>query len=184
VADRPVKTSACGRPVAPQGLDVARYRCPWCAGTGSWTSGERCLECAGSGQTDERTAGVDLSREYDGQSLDDVPTVQPAALPRPPGVMLAPCRDCAFRPGSPEALGEVPLEQLDQPFHCHHGLLRIDTPEGGAGYMAPVYWNGAPVGAFVCAGWWAARVWGKPLPRVAFTDPGGADRSSAAPRLP
>lgn len=161
-----------GTSAAP-GLDVHRYLCPWCQGTGRWgDAGERCLDCSGSGVTDNPAAGVDLTRDY---PSDDVPEVKPIPIARPPAVMRAPCVDCAFRPGSPEGLGEKPIG--DAPFYCHHDLTRV-----GDGYVAPAMYDGRPLGALVCAGWWAARIDGKPLPRVAFRDPGGSDRSPAAPQ--
>lgn len=80
-------------------------------------------------------------------------------VPDPPGVMRSPCRDCAFRPGSPES-GKPP--PLDRPFYCHKGMPVV------AGRYAPVAWSGGvPLGALVCAGWWAA-VTGQPLPEVEY----------------
>lgn len=165
-----------GGPSQAAGLSVQLYLCPWCQGTGRWgDQGETCHSCSGSGQTSDPAPGVDLTRDYPADNSDELPSAPPQPIERPPAVMAAPCTDCAFRPGSPEGLGEQ--APADSPFYCHHGLTRI-----GDGYIAPAYLNGLPLGAYVCAGWWAARIEDKPLPRVAFRDPGGNDRSSAAPR--
>lgn len=158
--------SFCGGPLRATGLEVSPFLCAWCDGIGRWASGETCHACGGGGQVpSDREKGVN----------SDGAETRPVRLAKPPGVMAAPCADCAFRPGSPEELGDQP--PADIPFHCHHGLTRV-----GDGYVSPVYLNGAPVGALVCAGWWAARIDGKPLPRVAFTDPGGSDRTASAPK--
>lgn len=160
-------------------VTVCRYRCPFCdpdgplresitPGTpaGRWSSGERCMHCGGSGFTDD-LGGFGESDVR----LADVP----------PAVMRRPCTDCAYRPGSPERGqdGDDSLAGLpgadSGPFYCHHGLLRI-----GDGYVSPAMLGSRPIGAFVCAGWYAIAA-GAPLPDQAFRDPGGADRREDAP---
>lgn len=49
------------------------------------------------------------------------------------------------------------------------------------GYVATAMTDsGIPLGAMVCAGWWALAT-GKPLPQRGFRDPGGSDRCGDAP---
>jgi hypothetical protein len=74
----------------------------------------------------------------------------------PPGVMRDMCPGCACRPGSPErvdspdGLGPGP----DHPFYCHKGLVATDD----GGYSAAVSFNGDPVGALVCRGWYLRAI--------------------------
>lgn len=138
-----------------------RWICPWCKGTGRWNGeGELCLNCNGYG----------LTNDVEGW---DEPDLTPA--PTPPAVMRSPCMDCAYRPGSPED-GSPALPGPAKPFFCHHGLHRV-----GDSYVGPALLDsGLPLGAMVCAGWWALAT-GKPLPERAFRDPGGSDRHEDAP---
>ncbi|MDT0435661.1 MULTISPECIES: hypothetical protein [Streptomyces] len=79
--------------------------------------------------------------------------------------MRTPCADCAYRPGSPEreALGAQLPE--NEPFFCHQGL-----PISATGAYTPVAtFRGLPLGAMVCAGWWAAQT-GEPLPGKPYRD--------------
>lgn len=138
-----------------------RWICPYCHGTGTWAEGERCMNCHGYGLTDEVEG-------FDEADLTLAPT--------PPAVMRAPCVDCAYRPGSPED-GSPQRPGPDKPFYCHHGMHRV-----GDSYVGPALVNNElPLGAMVCAGWWALAT-GNPLPEKAFRDPGGSDRSQDAPR--
>lgn len=146
-------------------VEILPYTCPWCV-EGRWESGERCLHCMGLGQTDDPSPGCDAAGN----------TVVPERLPRPPGVMRQPCVDCAYRPGSYERQNGTPLPDASAVFFCHHGLGRE-----GNGYRAPVMVEGLPVGAMVCGGWWSQFVDGQPAPQEEFRDPGGSDRSAAAP---
>lgn len=137
-----------------------RYVCPYCHGTGAWAEGERCMNCHGYGLTND----VDGFEEH-----------ELTLAPTPPAVMRNPCVDCAYRPGSPE--DDSPSRPgPDKPFFCHHGMFRV-----GDGYNAPAMLDGGiPLGAMVCAGWWALAT-GAPLPDREFRDPGGADRREDAP---
>jgi hypothetical protein len=137
---------------------VYRWVCPYCDGRGRWEGGERCLDCHGHGLTND-VAGYDPAE------------LTPA--PRPPAVMRNPCLDCAYRPGSPEEDG--PRPGAETAFFCHHGMHRI-----GDGYVETATIGGLPLGAMVCAGWWALAN-GQPLPDAAFRDPGGSDRRQDAP---
>jgi len=139
---------------------VNRWMCPWCQGPNAvFVDGEPCMHCHGEHVTND-VGGWD---EAD---------LTPA--PRPPAVMRNPCVDCAYRPGSPEQdSGAAPGP--DTPFYCHHGLVRE-----GDGYITTATVGTLPLGAMVCAGWWALAT-GEPLPAAAFRDPGGADRAADAP---
>lgn len=159
----------CGTGEPGPGLQVNRWLCPWCQGTGRWgDGGERCMECGSAGVVDEPTPGMDMTSN----ECAEEPAVR---IARPPAVMAAPCADCAFRPGSPEELGQAVL--TERPFHCHHGLTRVEE-----GYVVPAYVDGRPLGAMICAGWWQLAVEGKAAPRTSWYDPGGSDRSPSAPR--
>lgn len=153
---------------------VYLYVCPWCQGTGRWTNGEHCWACSGACRTNSPEPGIDNTVEH--PEAIAVPEVDPVPLPRPPGVMRRPCVDCAYRPGSPEEEGRPGPEQ---PFWCHHGMLRRDT-ERGTDYLPAAEINGMPLGALLCAGWWALAT-GQPLPDEAFRDPGGSDRTEDTP---
>jgi hypothetical protein len=137
--------------------------CPVCDGTGRWAPDERCHHCRGNGLTDD-IAGWEPHE------------VTPA--PRPPAVMRQPCTDCAYRPGSPEdeASMSIKLPGPDTPFFCHHGLHRI-----GDGYVGTACMGELPLGAMVCAGWWALATGGE-RPEKPFRDPGGSDRRHDAPK--
>jgi hypothetical protein len=162
----------CGFGAAPAVGKVHRQRfvCPWCRGWGTWLGGERCAECAGYGTTDNPEPGVDLYTDYGDQ---DPPELKPEPIPRPPGVMRQPCVDCAFRRGSPEMTNQGEgLPGGESPFYCHHGLVRV-----GTGYLPGSTLGGRPLGALVCANWWALHIDGAPLKVEGFRDPGGNDRS-------
>lgn len=154
----------CGGP-APNTSKVTLYLyvCPYCDGSGQWDEdGERCMNCHGYGLTDKE--GIR------GFELDEI-----TRAPTPPAVMRNPCVDCAYRPGSPEGERGVAPGALN-PFYCHHGLFRQ-----GDGYVSAANLdNGVPLGAMVCAGWWALAT-GRPLPEREFRDPGGSDRHADAP---
>jgi hypothetical protein len=166
-------------PVRTAKVSVHRYRCPWCLGFGRWASGETCHACAGVGTTNDPADGVDLHNDY--AEGVDAPTTKAEPLPRPPAVMRAPCVDCAYRPGSPEQEGGMTLPKGDEmPFMCHHGLQRIDHEDGSASYLPALEAQGFPIGAFVCASWYALAL-DEPLPDSAFKDPGGSDRTETAP---
>lgn len=151
----------CGGPT-PNTAKVTLYRyvCPYCDGTGQWSDGERCMNCHGYGLTND-------VRGFEEHEL--------TLAPVPPAVMRNPCVDCAYRPGSPEE-GSAARPGRDNPFFCHHGLYRV-----GDGYASAANLdNGLPLGAMVCAGWWALAA-GKPLPDREFRGPGGAQRHDDAP---
>jgi hypothetical protein len=120
-------------------LHITPYVCPMPACVGGLISDghgatDRCLHCAGSGLTDDPMGGADRA-------------------PRPPAVMRTPCADCAFRPGSPELEEAGARLPEDEPFFCHQGL-----PISADGRYQPVAtFRGLPLGAMVCAGWWALR---------------------------
>lgn len=170
-------------PAARPRVVIYRFICPWCDPEGPFNPGGRsgrtqdggkCLDCVGLGV---------LTAE----DLRDPSVFGPGELrevPRPPAVMKSPCVDCAYRPGSPESdtrpdMVGVPVRPGgDVPFFCHHGMVRV-----GDGYESPAYVGTLPLGAMVCAGWWAlAR--GEVLPVEAFRDPGGANRPESAPEVP
>jgi hypothetical protein len=159
-------------------VTIHRWVCPVCDGDGRAGDGGRCHFCAGYGLTND---------------IRD-PAAWPGlrAAPRPPAVMRSPCVDCAYRPGSPEDPGPYG-EEIDcgnasfrrpdasTPFFCHHGMHRV-----GDGYESPAYVGTLPLGAMVCAGWWA-RALDEELPDEhlrPFRDPGGAARPEAAPEVP
>lgn len=162
----------CGGPPPAVGK-VQRYRfvCPWCLGWGTWASGESCKMCAGGGLTDDPNPGVDLYTDYPPGT--EPPETQPEPIPRPPGVMRQPCVDCAFRPGSPEADYQRLLPGAEEPFYCHHGLIKR-----GDGYLSGSTVAGRPLGALVCASWWAVHMEGGQAPGGSFRDPGGSDRAA------
>lgn len=159
---------------------VYRYVCPYCdpqgrmnpgGSPGRLAGGAKCLDCVGVGLL--TAAQLPHPEVFEPGELRE--------LPRPPGVMRRPCVDCAYRPGSPEAdthedmLG-VPIRPgPDVPFFCHHGMVRQ-----GDGYESPAYVGTLPLGALVCAGWWALAN-GESLPEEAFRDPGGSCRREDAP---
>jgi hypothetical protein len=173
------------RHARPAGMPTPKVRiyawlCPWCdpagvmnpgGSTGRMADGSRCLDCGGCGML--------TADQVKDPSAFEAGELKP--VPRPPAVMRRPCVDCAYRPGSPESGddGETPIRPAaDVPFFCHHGLVRV-----GDAYESPAYVGSLPLGAMVCAGWWALAT-GKPLPVEDFRDPGGAERPDAAPRVP
>lgn len=126
-------------------LHITPYKCPQPGCVGGLTptingAVDRCLHCAGSGLTDDPMGGAERA-------------------PRPPAVMRTPCADCAFRPGSPELEEAGARLPEDEPFFCHQGL-----PVSADGRYQPVaMFRGLPLGAMVCAGWWAMTT-GEQLP--------------------
>lgn len=148
----------------PPAVTVYKWVCPYCDGKGIWNDeGERCMNCSGYGLTNE-------ARGFEEDEL--------TPAPMPPAVMRNPCVDCAYRPGSPED-GSAARPGPETPFYCHHGLHRV-----GDGYVPTALLGETqlPVGAMVCAGWWALAT-GRPLPERAFRDPGGSDRREDAPDI-
>ncbi|WP_433893053.1 hypothetical protein [Streptomyces sp. CA-111067] len=132
-------------------LHITPYLCPvpGCVG-GLISDGdggtERCLHCSGTGLTDNPLGGAELA-------------------PRPPAVMRAACADCAFRAGSPELEDYASRLPEEEPFFCHQGL-----PVSADGSYRPVAtFGGLPLGAMVCAGWWALRT-GEELPAVPYRE--------------
>ncbi|MEU9887934.1 hypothetical protein [Sphaerisporangium sp. NPDC051011] len=125
--------------VAPSPDDVVIYPwvCPVCDGDGQAAGLPTCPECGGRGAL---TAEIGRIWADAGAELRPTPT--------PPAVMGKACGSCAFRPGAPEEDAQPPL---DKAFFCHTGMPVVD------GSYAPVAWaKGMPLGAMVCAGWWAA----------------------------
>lgn len=119
-------------------LLILPFKCPFCVGgiepSEGGQSRERCLHCSGVGLTDDPCGDTERA-------------------PRPPGVMRTPCADCAFRPGSPELENAGAQLPDDEPFFCHQGL-----PINAYGAYTPVAtFRGLPLGAMVCAGWWALK---------------------------
>jgi len=130
-------------------LLILPWKCPFCVGgLGPSLDGgaERCMHCAGVGLTDD-------------------PCGEAERAPRPPGVMRAPCADCAFRRGSPELENAGVQLPDDEPFFCHQGL-----PVSALGRYTPVaMFRGLPLGAMVCAGWWALKA-DEPLPAKVYRE--------------
>lgn len=138
-------------------LRITPWRCPFCV-AGLFADNEHCLHCAGTGLTSEPCGPAERA-------------------PRPPGVMRAPCADCAYRPGSPE-LDQVGVTlPEEEPFYCHQGL-----PVSASGAYVPVaMFRGLPLGAMVCAGWWAQQT-GEPLPAREYREvPLDAERAFQLP---
>ena len=132
------------------GLYITPWKCPFCVGGIAPSEGgqdrERCLHCSGSGLTNQPCGDAERA-------------------PRPPGVMRTPCGDCAYRAGSPELDANGAQLPEDEPFFCHQGL-----PVNAFGAYTPVaMFRGLPLGAMVCAGWWAHRT-GEPLPAKAYRE--------------
>lgn len=135
MSDDPKPDAGCdAKPRRRPGLQVLAWVCPMCGGSGRWSEGERCMECVGYGLVAQRPD----------------PAAWGAAnvrrAPRPPAVMEAACRDCAYRAGAPEEETPPPA---DRPFFCHHGCQPTDD-----GYTAQVTFDGLPIGEKICAGWW------------------------------
>ncbi|MEU9972329.1 hypothetical protein [Streptomyces sp. NPDC051014] len=136
----------------PDGLLILPFRCPFCvagiAPSEKGLDGERCHHCSGIGLTDEPCGDAERA-------------------PRPPGVMRAPCGDCAYRPGSPELEANGAQLPDDEPFYCHQGI-----PVNASGTYTPVAtFQGLPLGAMVCAGWWALQT-GEQLPAAPYREIG------------
>jgi hypothetical protein len=133
-------------------LTVTPWKCPFCVAGLTGPDGERCHHCSGTGLTDDPCGGAERA-------------------PRPPGVMRTACADCAFRPGSPELEGNGAQLPDEEPFYCHQGLPISAT----GSYTPTAMFRGLPLGAMVCAGWWAL-VTGEDLPareyREVPVDPG------------
>jgi hypothetical protein len=159
---------------------IYKWFCPWCDPQGPMNpggvvgrvggpDGEKCRDCLGRGVLTE-----DEIRDPSAFGAGELREV-----PRPPAVMRSPCVDCAYKPGSPESPEGVSYRpDAAVPFFCHHGMVRV-----GDGYEAPAYVGTMPLGAMVCAGWWALATGGA-LPTAPFRDPGGADRPESAPEVP
>ncbi|MEU6340249.1 hypothetical protein ABZ883_04770 [Streptomyces sp. NPDC046977] len=137
-------------------LVIYRYVCPWCEEGDMGPDQGRCLHCAGAG----------LTNDISGWEAEEV-----TPAPRPPGVMPRACIDCAFRPGSPELEGLAPGPVDDGPFYCHQGLRTGFDGEYRpvATYRPAGAEKDLPVGAMVCAGWWAAQT-GAPAPAEPFRE--------------
>ncbi|WP_037605821.1 hypothetical protein [Streptacidiphilus rugosus] len=143
-------------------LRITPWKCPFCIGGLATADGGRCLHCSGSGLTDD-------------------PCGPAQRAPRPPAVMRAACADCAFRPGSPELEAAGASLPEDEPFFCHQGL-----PVSATGAYEPVAtFRGLPLGAMVCAGWWAMRTGeqlpGRPYREVPITEDQVEERWGAVP---
>lgn len=131
-------------------LLILPFKCPFCVGGIAPSEGgegrERCLHCSGIGLTDDPCGDAERA-------------------PRPPGVMRTPCADCAFRQGSPELEANGAQLPDDEPFFCHQGL-----PISAFGAYTPVAtFRGLPLGAMVCAGWWAMKT-RTPLPTTPYRE--------------
>lgn len=141
-------------------LFITPYKCPFCVGGLAAVlggGGERCHHCSGTGLTDNPCGDADRA-------------------PRPPGVMRTPCGDCAFRPGSPELENAGAQLPDEEPFYCHQGL-----PVSALGAYTPVAtFRGLPLGAMVCAGWWALKTDEtpptKPYREIPLTEDDAANR--------
>lgn len=148
-APRAATTAARG-PATPEGLRIHPWICPMCTGglTTTWdgTTVTTCLHCSGSGLTDDPCGPAELA-------------------PRPPAVMRTACADCALRRGSPELENAGVGLPYEEPFYCHQGL-----PVSATGrYQSVATFRGMPLGAMVCAGWWALRT-GQPMPAAAYRE--------------
>jgi hypothetical protein len=162
---------------------IYKYLCPYCDPAGPMNPGgvagrvgdRVCVDCSG--------AGVLTADQVPDPSVFGPGELR--EIPRPPAVMRRPCTDCAYRPGSPESdthpdmLGVPVRPDAEVPFFCHHGMVRV----GENSYEASAYVGTLPLGAMVCAGWWALAT-GEPLPDGAYRDPGGSLRPDAAPEVP
>ncbi|MCZ4611921.1 hypothetical protein O3S80_50880 [Streptomyces sp. Lzd4kr] len=130
-------------------LLILPFKCPFCLGG---------LAAAIEG-------GTDHCHHCSGIGLTDDPCGDAERAPRPPGVMRTPCADCAFRRGSPELENQGVQLPADEPFYCHQGL-----PVNAQGKYTPVAtFRGLPLGAMVCAGWWAMRT-GEDLPAKPYRE--------------
>ncbi|BDT39521.1 hypothetical protein [Streptomyces yaizuensis] len=137
-------------------VTIYAYRCPYCDDGDMGDSVGRCLHCAGAGRiTRDDAAGI--------------PEQDLVRLPVPPGVAKRACGGCATRPGSPEREdGRDPGE--DMPFWCHVGMGHAYGGEyRPAGFVTGPGGEEFPLGALVCAGWWA-KATGSPMPREEFRD--------------
>lgn len=131
-------------------LQIHPWLCPLCVGglilDEAGQAVERCLHCSGTSLTDDPLSKADRA-------------------PRPPGVMRAACADCALRRGSPELENCGVALPEEEPFFCHQGL-----PVSADGRYRPVAtFRGLPLGAMVCAGWWALKT-GEPLPAKPYRE--------------
>lgn len=126
-------------------LVITPWKCPFCV-AGLIGTDERCIHCAGTGLTDDPCGDAERA-------------------PRPPGVMRTACADCAYRQGSPELENAAAQLPDAEPFYCHQGL-----PVSATGAYTPTaMFRGLPLGAMVCAGWWAVQT-GEPLPEREFRE--------------
>ena len=131
-------------------LLILPFKCPFCVGgiepSEGGESRARCIHCSGVGLTDDPCGDAERA-------------------PRPPGVMRAPCADCAFRQGSPELENAGAQLPDDEPFYCHQGM-----PISAYGTYTPVAtFRNLPLGAMVCAGWWALKT-GEALPAKPYRE--------------
>ncbi|SHI67280.1 hypothetical protein [Streptomyces sp. 3214.6] len=131
-------------------LSIWPWKCPFCVGgiepSEDGQGRERCIHCSGTGLTDQPCGPAERA-------------------PRPPGVMRTPCADCAFRKGSPELEANGVQLPDDEPFFCHQGL-----PISAFGAYTPTaMFRGLPLGAMVCAGWWAFKT-GEALPEKPYRE--------------
>lgn len=119
-------------------LLILPWRCPFCVGgqvrDNDGNSAERCHHCSGVGLTEQPCGPAERA-------------------PRPPAVMRAPCADCAFRRGSPELENAGVQLPDEEPFYCHQGLF----VSASGSYEPTAMFRGLPLGAMVCAGWWALK---------------------------
>jgi hypothetical protein len=102
--------------------------------------------------------------------------MEPAPLPEQPKRLDRPCRDCAFRRGSPERADIRVAESLMQkvesgsPFYCHVAMPVDHTGH----YVPPKGVDGErPIGAPVCAGYAETRRRFLAGERLAFLRPKG-----------
>ncbi|MGW0821802.1 hypothetical protein [Streptomyces sp. NPDC002845] len=157
------------KPSSSGDLYITPFKCPFCAGgltlDDEGRHVERCYHCAGIGLTDQ-------------------PCGEAERAPRPPGVMRAPCADCAYRPGSPELEANGAQLPDEEPFFCHQGV-----PVSASGTYTPVaMFRGLPLGLMVCAGWWAHRTGealpGKPYREIPITEDQVEQRWGHKPTTP
>lgn len=141
----------------PEGHDVSELQIhPWV-----------CPQCVGGLILDDAGQGIEHCLHCSGTGLTNDPMGKAKRAPRPPGVMRAACADCALRQGSPELDGAGATLPYEEPFFCHQGL-----PISADGrYRTVATFRGLPLGAMVCAGWWAMKT-GEPLPAKPYREIG------------
>lgn len=128
-------------------VEIYRWVCPVCKGIPDGDGISGCRHCHGAA----------LTNDVEGWPADEL-----TPAPRPPALMPSPCGDCAYRRGSPESeCGTVKLPGTEEnrgPFFCHVGL-----PKGRSGYTSTAWVGELPLGAWLCAGWYA-KVTGEQAP--------------------